>query len=428
MFSINVGWRWRSNEQRLIAGLRDGRWLTIERIRASALLMIVASVISIGWLFTGGAADPRGHAIGTDFVSFWSVSWALLNGHSHAVYDPAALAALEEVAVPRTVPAFYAWQYPPIALLLVYPLALLPYLWALGAWLVVGAIGYLSALWRISPRASTFWLGLAFPAVLLTITHGQNGFFTAALLTWGLLLSRDRPVIAGILIGTLSFKPQLALLLPVALVVGRHWLTIAVAGLTVLGLSLLSILCFGADVWREFLASTAFAHRMLDLGWVPFFKMQSVFSAVRLAGGSLALAYPAQALVTAGTAVLIAWIWRSGADIEIKAAAVLVATPLVTPFVLDYDLVLLAPAIALVWRKIATGGALAWEGACLALAAVLPLVGRPIAQYTSVTIAPLVLGAFLAVIAVRCRAERVPSTAGSFTSKGCLSLSSNITG
>src|SRR5207249_4597344 len=192
-----------------------------------------------------------------------------------------------------------------------------------------------------------------------------------------------RPTVSGILFAALSFKPQLALLLPVALVAGRHWQAIAVACLTMLGLSLLTIFFFGADVWLEFLTSTGFAHQMLDSGWVPYFKMQSVFAAVRLAGGALGPAYLAQALAAVGAAVLIAWIWRGPADTEIKAAAMLVATPLTTPFVLDYDLLLLAPAIALIWRRIAMGGAIAWEGAALSLAAVLPLVGRPIAEYTN---------------------------------------------
>src|SRR5262249_22961887 len=225
------------------------------------------------------------------------------------------------------------------------------------------------------------------------------GFFTAALLSWGLLLLQNRPVIAGILLGALSFKPHLALLLPVALVAGRHWQTIISAGLTVIGLSLLTILIFGADVWLEFLASTAFAHQMLDLGLVPYFKLQSVFAAVRLAGGSLGLAYALQTLAAAGAAAVIAWIWRGHADSGTKAAAMLAAIPLATPFVLDYDLMLLAPAIALVGRKMAASGALAWEGLALSFAAVLPLIGRPIAEYAHVTIAPLVLAALLAAIA-----------------------------
>src|SRR5260370_22471772 len=220
---------------RVVGFLRDGEWLTSQRVRVYASIMIVVSGATLSWTCTGrGFDDPAGHAVGTDFVSFWTVSWALLNGHQNAIYDPTALAALEQTVIPRSAAAFYAWQYPPNAFLVVYPLALLPDLLALGAWLVTGVVCYLSTLWQIFPRPLTLWLGLGFPAVLLTITHGQNAFLTTALLTSGLLLLPHRPITAGILIGALAFKPQLALLLPVALIAGRHWRAVLAASPTLL--------------------------------------------------------------------------------------------------------------------------------------------------------------------------------------------------
>jgi alpha-1,2-mannosyltransferase len=143
-----------------------------------------------------------------------------------------------------------------------------------------------------------------FAGRFLTITHGQNAFLTAALLTWGLLLLRDRPILAGILLGAVSFKPQLALLLPFALVAGRHWESVVAAFLTVLGLSLVTVIFFGTDIWRDFVSSTAFAHQMLELGLVPYFKMQSVFAAMRLSGSSLSAAYAAQ-----GAAAVLRLVW-----------------------------------------------------------------------------------------------------------------------
>src|SRR5207302_3622129 len=115
-------------------------------------------------------------------------------------------------------------------------------------------------LWRILPFPQTLWLGVAVPGVLITVTHGQNSFFTAALLTWGLLLLEKEPIVAGVLLGALSFKPQLAVLLPVALIAGGHWRAIVSACLTVVGLSLLTIQFFGVEIWAEFLSSIAFGH------------------------------------------------------------------------------------------------------------------------------------------------------------------------
>jgi Glycosyltransferase family 87 len=392
---------------RTIAFFRDAEWLTIGRVRVYASMIVALTVASIVYVFCGrGFEDPAGRAVGTDFVSFWSVSWALLNGHSHAIYDPSALAALERTLLPQGDAAFYAWQYPPIALLLVYPLATVPYLAALGIWVVTGLCGYLSAMWRVFPRPLALWISLGSPAVFLTITHGQNAFLTAALLTWGLLLLRDRPILAGILLGAVSFKPQLALLLPFALVAGRHWESVVAAFLAVLSLSLVTVIFFGTNIWRDFVSSTAFAHQMLELGLVPYFKMQSVFAAMRLSGSSLSAAYAAQGVAAILAAGMVAYIWRGSADLSVKSAAVLAATPLATPFVLDYDLLIMAPAIGLLARKIAQDGPLRWEGTVLVLAAMLPLVGRPIAEQTHLALAPVIAAALLAVITLRCHAER----------------------
>jgi alpha-1,2-mannosyltransferase len=385
-----------------LAFLRDAAWLTPGRLRAYATAMIVVTACVVAWSLMGhGIEDPAGRPVGTDFVSFWTVSWALLHGHSGEIYVPMALAALEQTALQRAETLFYAWQYPPIALLVVWPLALLPYLWSLAIWLAVGLAGYLTAMWRILPRPLTLWAALGFPGVMLTIVHGQNALLTTSLLGWALLLLWQRPIAAGVLIGMLTFKPQLGLLLPVALIAGGHWRAIVAAGLTALGLMAASALVFGAAIWRDFWVSTPFAHAMLDLGLVPYFKMQSVFAAARLLGGPPAVAYGVQAVVALGAAAIVAWVWRHKADPDLKCAAVAAATPLATPFFLDYDLMVIAPAIAWLAGRALRDGARPWEGTVLALAATLPLVSRSVAEYTGILPAPLVVALLVGAVVAR---------------------------
>jgi hypothetical protein len=382
--------------------LRDARWLTLKRLNAYATVMIVVTAAIITWALTGpGVDDPAGRAVGTDFVSFWTVSWAVLNGRQDTIYVPAALAGLEQAVVPHGDAAFYPWLYPPTALLIVYPLALLPYLWALGAWLVAGLAGYLTALWRILPFPQTLWAGLGFPAVLVTATHGQNAFLVTALLAWGLLLLRRQPIIAGILVGMLSFKPQLGVLLPVAMISGGHGRAVAAAALTVFTLSAATILLFGPNAWHEFVANTSFTYTMLNAGLVPYFKFQSVFAAIRLLGGGPVIAYITQAVAAAGAAGLVAWIWRNPSDPDIKSASVLAATPLATPYLVDYDLVLLAPAIAWMVRSRIRYGALPWEGVTFAAVTLLTLVARPVAECTHILFTPAAAAGLLAVIVAR---------------------------
>jgi alpha-1,2-mannosyltransferase len=389
-----------------LAFFRDAAWLTQRRIRDYASILILVSVGMIAWLLMGqGIDDPLGRPVGTDFVSFWTVSWALLHDRAQAIYEPEALAALERI-IEGSTSAFYAWLYPPIALLLVYPLALLPYLWSLLLWLAAGAALYLTALWRILPRPLTLWAGLAFPALLVTIEHGQNALLTTGLLSWALLLLSPQPIAAGILIGMLTFKPQLGVLVPLALIAGRLGRTLIAAAATSVALAATTIVLFGSHVWADYIAVTPLARDVLDLGLVSAYKMQSVYAASRLLGMPLATAYGMQAVATLGSALLILWVWRQPSGQDLKNAALLAATPLATPFVLDYDLMLLAPAIAWLTARGLRGGALPWERLILAAACLDPLIARVFGQYTHIMITPVVVIALLTVIVRRIRDEK----------------------
>jgi alpha-1,2-mannosyltransferase len=382
-----------------VALVRDAAWLTRGRLFGYAAILIAVSVAVIGWSLTGhGINDPAGRPVGTDFVSFWTVSSALVHGNERAIYSPEALAALEQATLPRENADFYAWQYPPIALLLVYPLAFFPYLWSLASWLAVGLACYLTVLWRILPQPLTLCAGLAFPAVLLTFVHGQNSLLTAGLFGWGLLLLARRPIAAGVVIGLLSFKPQLGLLLPVALLAGGHWRTIVAATLTSLSLAAMTVILFGGEIWSDFFNSVQLSRDILDKGLVPYYKMQSVSAAVRLLGGPSIFGYSLQAVVAMSAAVMVAWVWRRPTDPDTKNAALMTATPLATPFVLDYDLMLLAPAIAWLARRGLRRGQLPWEGTALAVLSLVPLVSRTIGAYTHILLAPLAISAVFARI------------------------------
>src|SRR5689334_7665865 len=206
--------------------LREASWLNRRRLRDYSTMLIVAYAVAALWTLTGhGINDPAGRPVGTDFLSFWTVSSALHHDQAASIYAPDRLALLERATDPGGDDSFYAWAYPPIALLLVYPLALLPYLWSLALWLALGLALYLSVLWRIVPRPLTLWAGLAFPPVFVTAGHGQNGLLSAGLLGSALLLLPTRPWLSGMLIGLLGYKPQIGLLIPFALAAGGQWRT-----------------------------------------------------------------------------------------------------------------------------------------------------------------------------------------------------------
>jgi alpha-1,2-mannosyltransferase len=395
--------RWQS----FLAFLRDAPWLTQGRIFGYATTLIAGTVAVTAWVLSGqGIADPMGRPVGTDFLRLWTASYALLNGEERAIFEPGAFFALEQAVIQPATPDFYPWNYPPSSLLIVYPLALLPYLQSLAAWLALGLAGYLAALWRIFPKPLTLWVGLAFPAVFWTVTHGQTSLLTTSLFCWGLLQLPLRPVLAGILFGILTFKPHLGLLLPVALVAGRHWQAVVAAALTAVLCAVVSVVLFGTGIWADFLASTTDTRSMLESGmnFGHYYKMQSVFAAARLLGSPLLVAYSFQALVGLAAAAIVVWVWRRPtSDPDMKNAALMAATPLSTAFIFDYDLLLLAAPIAWLARKNVTDGARPYERTTLVAVFLVPFVSRVVGMHAHVLLAPIFIAALVVAIVRRMR-------------------------
>jgi hypothetical protein len=276
-------------------------------------------------------------------------------------------------------------------------LALLSYGWALALWLAATGAAYAAVIARMLRSRAAAWAALGCPAALLNILHGQNGFLSAALFGGGLLALERRPALAGALLGGLVYKPQLAGLVPVALVAARQWRALAAAIVSVATLTGASLALFGAKTYAAFLANAPLARRTLESGLVEWPKMQSAFAAIRLAGGSAAAAYAAQIALALVGAAAVAWAWRGDARCEAKAAVLAAASLLVSPFLLHYDLVLLAIPAACVVRMAAADGFLPWEKIGLAAAWLLPLVSEQIADLTRVQVAPVMCALVLAI-------------------------------
>jgi len=239
-------------------------------------------------------------------------------------------------------------------------------------------------------------LAVAFPAVFINLGQGHNGFLSAALIGAALVMLVERPILAGVLIGCLAYKPQFGLLIPLVLIATGRWRVFAAAAVTVALLALAVTLAFGVEIWTAFLASTQFTRTVvLEQGGTGWHKIQSVFSWVRLWGGGVMLAYAMQAVVTILAAAALVWLWRSRAAFPLKAAALIVGCVLATPYSLDYDLMLLAPAIAYLAIDGLRRGFGPWEKTVLAALWIVPLVARSMPEFTLIPLAvPIMLLAF----------------------------------
>jgi hypothetical protein len=387
----------------LIETLRSGSWLTRERARIVAFAVVAASLLGIAWLVAtaDGLMDRFGHPLGTDFVSFYAAGTLVQDGLPAAPYDIAAHFIRErELFGPAT--PYYSFLYPPFFLLVAALLALLPYVFSLALWQGVTLALYLSAIRAISaPRLDKLWLllAIAFPAAIINLGHGQNGFLTAALFGGALALLERKPAVAGVLLGLLAYKPQFGLLVPLALAAAGYWRAIIAASLTMIALAIVTTAAFGMPVWDAFLHSTPFTRDiLLEQGEVGWFKMQSVFAWARMWGAPVGLAYIAQACVALAVAATIVAGWSSSARYATKAAVLLLGTLLATPFSLDYDLMLLAPAITFLAADGMQRGFAPYEKTMLAALWVVPLLARSVPQLTDVPLAaPLILAAFVVI-------------------------------
>lgn len=382
---------------------RTDRLITRARVRAAAISMIAVTLIGLIALFwtAHGTVDSLGRPIGTDFSNVWTAGWMADHGRAPRAWDwPTQYAVQQQVHRNAAIP-FYGWHYPPPFLIIATLLAQLPYVVALLLWQGTTLALALLLVRRLLPgQRDAMLVALGAPVVMVCIGHGQNAFLTATLLGAGMMLLDRRPWLAGVLLGALVYKPQFAVLIPVLVLArgsGRAFLS---AGLTVALLCLATLLLWGWPVWQAFIDSLPLTrHIVIESGATGWEKIQSPFAAIRQWGGSIAFAYAVQGVVAALAILAAALVARRGA-MELRGAAALSAALLCTPYVLDYDYVLLGIAIAFLWADIARRGAMRWEPTWLAYAWAAPLFGRALSELAHV---PVNLIAAIAILALTLR-------------------------
>jgi hypothetical protein len=382
--------------QKALEALRDAAWLTPERARIYPRLLLAASLgLALIWIVIArDGVDAAGKPLGTDFVSFWTASQLTLQGRAVEAYDVTAHWGAQKALFGPEV-GYAAFFYPPPYLIVCLPLAALPYFWSLIAWLAATGFAY----WRVL-RA---WAGpqfeaavlFAFPAFLVNAGHGQNGFLSAALIGAGALVLDRRPVVAGLLFGALVFKPQLALMIPFALIAARRWTTFIVAAATAAAFCAAGYDIWGEAVWRAFFDAAPLARATLERHLVGDEKMQSAFAAVRLLHGPLILAYAVQGAAALLAAAALFWLQRRDFRGPAEGPALIAATLLASPFLLDYDLTLVAFPLAYAARQGLARGFAPFEKSVLLIAYLLPLLSRILAGALLLPIAPPILFALL---------------------------------
>jgi arabinofuranan 3-O-arabinosyltransferase len=332
---------------------------------------LVTAALTGAWLW-----DPAGRLLSTDFVNVWAAGKLALAGEAASAYDWTLHKRAEIEALGYDFGGYYGWHYPPPYLFVASALAMLPFVPATIAWLAVSFVPYVMAVRAAAGHPAGYAIALGAPPLLANMLVGQNGFLTAALVGGTVLLLERRPVLAGVLLGLLTYKPHFGVLFPLVLMACGYGRAFASAAVTASLLALVSLAAFGSGAWIGFVQWLPVTSReFLSYGSAEIEKMQSLFALVRTLGGPEGLAWTLHTVFAAGVAAAVLWVWRNPRiAYPLKAAALATGVILATPYSYAYDLVVLAIPAALLCGLGLQQGFRRFELPLLAIATLLLLV------------------------------------------------------
>lgn len=277
-----------------------------------------------------------------DFFVFWAAAGMSRHAPLAAIYDPAQFQAYK-LAYTQGNLARFPFVYPPSAMLLFAPFGLLSFASALIAWNLLSLLLFLAAVRLVLKSPWTVAAALVAPATVICLLLGQTGLLTGALALLGFGLLRQRPLLAGVLLGLLTFKPQLALLpVPVLFLSGQTRAGIAAASAAAV-LAAASVAAFGPDPWLAWLGALHDFSSGLSASQPHQQYGVTVYFALLALGLSSHAALSLQAVITLVVLWTVARTVRKG-QTPTRIVAPLLGLYLVTPYAAAYDL----PALAVV--------------------------------------------------------------------------------
>jgi hypothetical protein len=382
-------------------------WLTRQRVMAYAGALAIIYVLAplacfLRWnlshlLLPGTLAQ--------DYLAFWSASHLALQGHAIDAYSVKAIGVVERSVV-KDLTNFLPWLYPPTFLLFIYPVAMLPYELSEVIFLGVTLLAFVLVIHKTLPGKLTALTALAFPGAAIALLSGQNSLLTAAMMGFGLVQLRRRPILAGISFGLLCIKPHLAVLIPLALLCFRSWKALIATALTAMLFSAFSVLVFGTGTIMAFIHSMGLIQGIINSAAPILVRVPTFFSLARQLHVPSPVAYAFQ-IVSACTAMAaVVYVWSRPSAYELRAATLVCATLAVSPYLLDYDLTWYGLVIVWYCKHALSHGFRRYEREWLIFLWIAPSLGLLIAWPLHFQFLPFVTIGTLAMLITRVRAER----------------------
>lgn len=286
-----------------------------------------------------GIMSADGQTVGRDFTFFYSATKQAVAGKALDLYSTDGLIRAMEYILPIDMQkATPPWPYPPHTMFLLAPLALFSYFPALALWLAVSFILPMWVLWRYwNVRGLLFWVAMLNVNILYCIMMGQVTLLLAGIAGLGIALLPKRPAFAAICFAITTVKPQIALLIPLGLILGGYWRALVYTIVSTLLLIGFSSLVFGWDAWLQLLhyspelSEVYFDHK----SW--YLTLYCTYRGVLALGFSPGIAVGAHAAVALIAIYYFQHIWRGKYELPERWLALGLAAELVTPYSYAYD-------------------------------------------------------------------------------------------
>jgi hypothetical protein len=283
----------------------------------------------------------------SDFFAQWSFACFARLKDAAQIYNGDTLHSFQLTLEPA-LRQYFPFAYPPSYLFAIWPLSWLSYGTAYLAWDGATLALFLWAVFGARVRTRMVWFVVLAPVTVITLSQGQNGLPTSALIVGGMRLMGGRPVLGGVLLGLATIKPQIGILIPFALIAAGYWRTLIAASVTALLLAAASGLAFGWGLWLEWWQGLAAHAAYLDQSINNHLK-PTIMANLALFGVALPVAHAIQAGVGVAVAAIVFWSFRRRAD-DLSIATLQIGTFLAMPYVFRYDMPMLANAILLLVR------------------------------------------------------------------------------
>jgi hypothetical protein len=305
-----------------------------------AVLIAALYARNISWVAPIPREGTTG-VVGRDFVNFWMYGRAAWLADPGRFYDAHIYNEMLPTFLGVNFPG-QIWLYPPSIMLIAAPFGRLSYVPALLCWTVLGVGIFVWAARRYVDDRRLLIAFLCSPAAIFCLMSGQSSFLTTAMLLTIVLCADSKPVLAGVLIGLLSLKPQLGILFPVMLGASGRWRVFTVAAITTIFIIAATAVAFGPQVWIDFVSKGIPAQSlvMADPERVRTSIYPTIFMNLRGADASYAVAMAVQACfsVLGAGLVIFAYRFRKNADPQLLSALFFTCSVCVVPYLLSYDM------------------------------------------------------------------------------------------